>query len=127
VDHQHEPLPYFTRSPEKTSLYVFTCLSSGGADRRLKIGGLSSPPQTKFSSGQGSLPVPVTCRRTNFSLARAGQSLPLILLRGGELVIAFKEMSRKFLNMVAAHIEGLRHPPICLFDTLFSCQCPFKP
>jgi hypothetical protein len=28
--------------------------------------------------------------------------------------------------MVAVHTEGLSHPPICLFNTLFSCQCPFN-
>jgi hypothetical protein len=28
--------------------------------------------------------------------------------------------------MVAVHIEGSRHLPICLFETLFSFQCPFK-
>jgi hypothetical protein len=28
--------------------------------------------------------------------------------------------------MVAVHIEGARHPPICLFETPFSCQCPFN-
>jgi hypothetical protein len=28
--------------------------------------------------------------------------------------------------MEAVHIEGSRHPSICLFETLFSCQCPFK-
>jgi hypothetical protein len=33
---------------------------------------------------------------------------------------------RKFLNTLALHIEGIRHPPICLVETLFSCQCPFK-
>jgi hypothetical protein len=31
-----------------------------------------------------------------------------------------------FKNVVASRIEGLRYPPICLFDTLFSCQCPFN-
>jgi hypothetical protein len=40
------------------------------------------------------------------------------------LIIAFKEMSRKFINMVALHMESI--PLICLFDKLFSCQCPFK-
>jgi hypothetical protein len=31
-----------------------------------------------------------------------------------------------FKYNIAAHIEGLRHLPICLFETPFSCQCPFK-
>jgi hypothetical protein len=29
-------------------------------------------------------------------------------------IVAFKGMIRKCLNMVAVHIEGLRHPSICL-------------
>jgi hypothetical protein len=41
-------------------------------------------------------------------------------------IVSFKSMIIKCLNMVAAHIEGLRHPLIYLFNTLFSCQCPFK-
>jgi hypothetical protein len=41
-------------------------------------------------------------------------------------IVAFKGTIRIFLNMVAVHIEGLKHPPICLFDTLFSFQCPFN-
>jgi hypothetical protein len=41
-------------------------------------------------------------------------------------IVAFKRTLRKFLNKVAAHIEGLIHPPICLFETLFSCQYPFR-
>jgi hypothetical protein len=41
-------------------------------------------------------------------------------------IVAFKSTIRKFLNVVAAHIRGLKFPFICLFDTLFSCQCPFK-
>jgi hypothetical protein len=40
--------------------------------------------------------------------------------------IAFKGTIRKFLNKLAVHIEGIRHSPKCLFDTLFSCQCHFK-
>jgi hypothetical protein len=36
--------------------------------------------------------------------------------------VAFKGIIRKILNMVADHIEGPRH--ICLFEILFSCQCP---
>jgi hypothetical protein len=35
-------------------------------------------------------------------------------------------MIRKFLNTLAVHIEGIRHPPKELFATLFSCQCPCK-
>jgi hypothetical protein len=35
-------------------------------------------------------------------------------------------MMRKFLNIVVAIIEGLRRLPKCLFETLFSCQCPFN-
>jgi hypothetical protein len=41
-------------------------------------------------------------------------------------IIAFEGMIRKILNMGAAYVKGLRNPPTCLFDTLFSCQCPFK-
>jgi hypothetical protein len=40
--------------------------------------------------------------------------------------VAFERTIRNFLNIVAAHIEGLRHPPIYLFGTLFSRQFPFK-
>jgi hypothetical protein len=28
--------------------------------------------------------------------------------------------------MVVVYVEGIIHPPICLFDTLFSCQYLFK-
>jgi hypothetical protein len=31
-----------------------------------------------------------------------------------------------FLNMVAAHAEGLRHPTYAYLTHFFSCQCPFK-
>jgi hypothetical protein len=41
-------------------------------------------------------------------------------------IVAFKGTIRKFLNTAAVHIEGLRHPPMCLFDTLFLCKCPFN-
>jgi hypothetical protein len=39
-------------------------------------------------------------------------------------IVAFKGTIRKFLNIVAVHIEGLRHPAICLFDTLFGVNVP---
>jgi hypothetical protein len=42
------------------------------------------------------------------------------------LNLCFKRSRSKFVNEVAPHIEGLRHPPLCLFETLFSCQCPFN-
>jgi hypothetical protein len=41
-------------------------------------------------------------------------------------VVAFKGTIRKFLNMVAVHIEGPSHPPICLFITPLLCHCPFN-
>jgi hypothetical protein len=41
-------------------------------------------------------------------------------------IIAFNGMIRTFLNMVAVHIESQRHPLLCLFGILFSCQCPFN-
>jgi hypothetical protein len=41
-------------------------------------------------------------------------------------ILSFKRRIRKILIMLAAHIEGLRHPPKCLFQILFSFQCPFK-
>jgi hypothetical protein len=41
-------------------------------------------------------------------------------------IITIKGTIRKMLNTLAAHIWGLRYPPICLFDTLFSWQCPFN-
>jgi hypothetical protein len=34
--------------------------------------------------------------------------------------------SKLFLNIVAAHIQGLRHPPMCLLEKHFSWQCPFN-
>jgi hypothetical protein len=40
-------------------------------------------------------------------------------------VVAFKGTIRKFkYTVVAAHIEGLRHPPVCLFKTLFCVSVP---
>jgi hypothetical protein len=42
-------------------------------------------------------------------------------------IVDFKVTIRKILNMAAAHIEDLRPPPACIFDTLFFCQCPFTP
>jgi hypothetical protein len=41
------------------------------------------------------------------------------------IIVAFKRTIRKSLNTLAVQIEGIRHPPICLLGTLFSCQCPF--
>jgi hypothetical protein len=41
-------------------------------------------------------------------------------------IVAFKRLIRKYLNMVAVHIEGLRYLHICSFYTLFACQRPFK-
>jgi hypothetical protein len=47
------------------------------------------------------------------------------LLKGNfPKIVAFKGAIRKFLNILVAHIEGLRNPSTCLFDKLFSCQCP---
>jgi hypothetical protein len=42
------------------------------------------------------------------------------------IIIGFKWTIKYFLNIGAAHAKGLRHPPICLFETIFSCNCPFK-
>jgi hypothetical protein len=41
-------------------------------------------------------------------------------------IVAFKGMNIFKYSMVAVQIEGLRIPLICLFDTLFSWQCPFN-
>jgi hypothetical protein len=41
-------------------------------------------------------------------------------------IVDFKGMIRKFLIMVAVYIKGPWHSHICLFETLFSCQCPFN-
>jgi hypothetical protein len=41
-------------------------------------------------------------------------------------IVAFKGTIGKFLNVAAAQTGGLRYPPICLFETLFWCQCPFN-
>jgi hypothetical protein len=48
----------------------------------------------------------------------------LIVKRNFSKIVPFKRAIRKFLNMVAAHIEGLRYPPICLFETLFRVNVP---
>jgi hypothetical protein len=52
--------------------------------------------------------------------------LPPTVDDGGRPQIPAKGTIRKFLKVVEVHIEGLRYPPICLFDLLFSCHCPFK-
>jgi hypothetical protein len=39
-------------------------------------------------------------------------------------IIAFKWTIRKILNMLTVHIEGIRHPFICLLDTLFCVSVP---
>jgi hypothetical protein len=41
-------------------------------------------------------------------------------------ILAFKRTSRKFLITLAVRIEGMRHPPICLFDALFRVNVPLK-
>jgi hypothetical protein len=41
-------------------------------------------------------------------------------------MVAFKRTIRKFLNIVAAHFEGLRHLQICLFVTLFCANFPLS-
>jgi hypothetical protein len=41
-------------------------------------------------------------------------------------IVAFEGTIRKYLNMVTVHIGDPMHHPICLFDILFSFQCPFK-
>jgi hypothetical protein len=40
--------------------------------------------------------------------------------------LALKGMIRKFLNMVEVHIDGLRHPNICLFVTLLCVSVPLS-
>jgi hypothetical protein len=41
-------------------------------------------------------------------------------------IVASKGTTKFFKNMVAAHIEGSRPPPICLFETLFRVRVPLK-
>jgi hypothetical protein len=41
-------------------------------------------------------------------------------------IVAFKQMIRKFVKTFAVHTAGIKHGPILLIDTLFSCPCPFK-
>jgi hypothetical protein len=58
-----------------------------------------------------------------------GKGLNLNLYSAGEFlkIRRFKVTIRKFLNMVAIHSYGrLKASHICLFETLFSCQCPFE-
>jgi hypothetical protein len=56
----------------------------------------------------------------------AKDKIPIyIVMEKFSKITAFKVTIRKILNIVTAHIEGLRHPHTGLFDTLFSCQCPF--
>jgi hypothetical protein len=56
-------------------------------------------------------PVQETVRGAGFEPGTAGSSV-------------FQKF--QLLNMIAARIEGLNNPSICLIDTHFSCQCPFK-
>jgi hypothetical protein len=43
----------------------------------------------------------------------AKNNISIYIVKGNfSKVVAFKEAIRKFLNMVAAHIEGLRYPSI---------------
>jgi hypothetical protein len=37
-------------------------------------------------------------------------------------IVILKGTIRIIFNMVAVHVEVSRHPPICLLETLFSCQ-----
>jgi hypothetical protein len=40
-------------------------------------------------------------------------------------IVAFKRDNKRiFFKMVAVHIEGLRHPPICLIDIRFRVSVP---
>jgi hypothetical protein len=41
-------------------------------------------------------------------------------------IVAFKGKLKQFSNMLAAHIEDIRHPTICLLDTLFRVSVPLK-
>jgi hypothetical protein len=110
-------------SPEETDYYVFTSRSYGRADRRRKIGVLT---------------VPVACRRPNFSPVRAAflslwpAAEPSFILSGPvdasdfKGVTALKRTIRKFLNIVAAHTEGIGIPQYVYLKHFFSCQCPFN-
>jgi hypothetical protein len=63
----------------------------------------------------------------NFDLYSEDEILTYIVKVNFWKIVAFKGMIRKFLNMVAVHIEGMRHPLlVCLFDAPFSCQSPYK-
>jgi hypothetical protein len=41
-------------------------------------------------------------------------------------IVAFKRTTRKFLNTLAVHIEGIRNPPTWLLDKLFRVNVPLK-
>jgi hypothetical protein len=132
-----------SRSPGKTSLYVFICLSCGGADRRRKIDGLTVPvaaaSQIVISRRQNAHHSNwAWAYRISIKKLSPTAGMKLICGPGPQLkyfyidrtnilkIAAFKRMIRKFSNIVVAHIKGLRHLPICLFETLFSCRYPFN-
>jgi hypothetical protein len=47
-----------------------------------------------------------------------------IVNRNFSKIVAFERIIRKVLNMVDVHAEGLRYPPICLFDIIFCVSVP---
>jgi hypothetical protein len=107
------------RSREKTCLYVFTCFSCGGAERRRKIGG----PQAQESCPDHRKVWTAACHRdskTNFSPVWAGSVFDLTLIEvKDKLVTAFKVTIRKFLKVLAVHLQGLIHALVSLLAPPF--------
>jgi hypothetical protein len=90
-----------------------------GADRKQLKSGVGIPEMNqKDEPSTGYL-----IRRRSRAIGGEGFHIERIVL---SKIVAFKRTISKFLNTVAVHIEGTRHHPIRLFDTLVSCQCPFN-
>jgi hypothetical protein len=78
---------------------------------------ICGPPQAFYRSA--------ACHHRNHGGAKDKLSIYTVNVNFSKIV-AFKRTIRKFLNIVAVDIEGLRHPSSCLFDTLFRVSVPLK-
>jgi hypothetical protein len=90
----------------------------------IKLASFSPPAGKNAETGFMRSPVCPIKKKTN----RVARDKILIYIVKGNvsIIVAFKGKIRNFLNMVAVHIEGPRHPPICLFGTLVLGHCSFK-
>jgi hypothetical protein len=105
---------------EQYAFFASSAPHTGEADKNVQTGfsRWSAVCHRSFPLICGLLPLSFVGAKDDFSIDKVKVNFWKIT--------SFKGMIRKFLNMVAVHIEGIRHPLICLFDTLFSIQCPFK-